>query len=275
MVVGSRSIELEEQTMEALKPWYRSALTAGAVVLVMVLFVIGLPLLGLAALVVRTGVVVAFGLALVGGVVTYAVSPSFRTWFGAQFEPILFHKGLRLGAGVAVGAGHTWARVRRREATVGVDDLVQATLGPVDAVTLPTKGTRVRRGQSLFGLRQGERSVMLRAPVSGTVSEYNASLAHPPTLLNEDPYGEGWVVKLEGKDVRRDRRRLLSGDRALAWFQREVDRLIGALLGEDEIAALADGGMLVSELYTHVDAATWDRVKQTFFEVEGSTPPQL
>ncbi len=255
--------------------WYRTALTVGAAILVMALFVVGLPLLGLAALVVRSGVVVFFGVALVGGIVSYAVSPSFRTWFGAQFEPMLFHKGLRLGANVAVASGHTWTRVRRGEAVVGVDDLVQATLGPVDTVILPAKGTRVSRGQSLFRLRQGERSVDLRAPVSGTVVGHNALLGRRPTLLNEDPYGEGWVVKLEGKGLRRERRRLLRGDRAQAWFQREVDRLISALLGEEEIAVLADGGRLVSELHTHVDAAAWDRLKQTFFEIEPSEPPKL
>jgi hypothetical protein len=47
------------------------------------------------------------------------------------------------------------------------------------------------------------------------------------------------------------------------------------LLGEEEIAVLADGGRLVSELHTHVDAAAWDRLKQTFFEIEPSEPPVL
>ena len=255
--------------------WYRSAATIGAVLVVMALFVVGLPLLGLAALVVRTGVVVFFGVALVGGIVSYAVSPSFRRWFGAQFEPVLFHKGLRLGANVAIASGHTWTRVRHGQAVVGADDLVQATLGPVDTVILPAKGTQVRRGQSLFRLRQGERSVDLRAPVSGTVVGHNTALGRRPTLLNEDPYGEGWVVKLAGKGLPGERRRLFRGDRALAWFKDEVDRLIGALHGDEEIAALADGGMLVSQLHVHVDAAAWDRLKQTFFEIEPSEPPRL
>jgi glycine cleavage system H protein len=236
--------------------------------LVILLFVVGLPLLGLAALVLRAGVVAGFGLALVGGIVAYAVSPAFRAWLDAQFEPIIFHKGLRLGAGVAVHPAHTWALVRRGQAVVGADDLVQATLGPVETVTLPPAGTRIRRGQPLFGLRQGDRTVELRAPVSGTVVDHNASLAQRPTLMNEDPYGEGWVVKLRGDDLRREQRRLRRGERARVWFGHEVDRLISALVGDEEVVALADGGRLVDELHSHVDPATWDRLKHDFFEVE-------
>jgi glycine cleavage system H lipoate-binding protein len=258
--------------MPTSRPWYRTAVTVLAATLVLLLFVVGLPLLGLAALVLRAGVVAGFGLALVGGILAYATSPRFRVWFGAQFEPLLFHKGLRLGADVAVHPGHTWARVRRGYAVVGADDLVQATLGPVDTVTLPPAGSRIRRGQPLFGLRQGDRTVQLSAPVSGTVVDHNTSLQHRPRLMNEDPYGKGWVLKLQGEDLRRERRRLRVGDQARVWFGREVDRLIGALLGDDEVVALADGGRLVDELHCHVDDQTWDRLKHDFFEVESRQP---
>jgi hypothetical protein len=86
--------------------------------------------------------------------------------------------------------------------------------------------------------------------------------------MNEDPYGEGWVVKLRGDDLRREQRRLRRGERARVWFGHEVDRLISALVGDEEVVALADGGRLVDELHSHVDPATWDRLKHDFFEVE-------
>ncbi len=215
--------------MPTLRRWYRTGVPFSAAVLVIILFVVGLPLLGLAALVLRAGVVVGFGLALVGGIVAYSVSPAFRTWFSAQFEPITFHKGLRLGADVAVHPGHTWARFRRGQAVVGADDLVQASLGPVETVTLPPTGTWICRGQPLFGLRRGDRTVELRAPVSGMVVDHNASVEQRPSLMNTDPYGQGWVVKLRGLDLRRERRRLRAGETARVWFGYEVDRLISAL----------------------------------------------
>jgi glycine cleavage system H lipoate-binding protein len=248
--------------------WYRTAVASAAAALVILLFVVGLPLLGLAALLVRAGVVAGFGLAVVGGIVAYALSPAFRAWFGAQFEPIILHKGLRLGADVAVHPGHTWARVRHGKAVVGADDLVQASLGPVETVTVPPTGTWIFRGEPLFGLRQGDRTVELRAPVSGMVVDHNASVERRPSLMNTDPYGEGWVVKLRGLDLRRERRRLRGGDKARVWFGHEVDRLIGTLLGDEEVVALADGGRLVDELHSHIDAAAWDRLKHDFFEVE-------
>ncbi|NNG16838.1 MAG: hypothetical protein HKM89_10190 [Gemmatimonadales bacterium] len=254
--------------MPTSRRWSRTAVTFAAATLVILLFVVGLPLLGLAALVLRAGVVAGFGLALVGGIAAYATSPRFRAWFGAQFEPIILLKGLRLGADVAVHPGHTWARVRRGQAVVGADDLVQATLGPVETVTVPPAGTRIRRGQPLFGLRQGDRSVELQAPVSGTVVDRNALLKQRPGLMNEEPYGKGWVLKLKGDDLRRERRCLRGGDQARVWFGHEVDRLIGALLGDDEVVALADGGRLVEELHCHVDDEAWDRLKHDFFEVE-------
>ena len=226
-----------------------------------------LPLVAVAAFVLRAGLFAGALLAVVAGMATFAVSPRFREWLGFQVEPGLTYNGLRLDTGVALGAGHAWARFDGGEATVGADDLMQAVLGPVEQVELPGLGTRVRRGEPLFRLRHGDRSVAVASPIAGTVVHANPELADSPGLVNDAPFAGGWAVRLGSDDPRRDRQELLRGGKARAWFRGEVDRLLADLLpgSAGTAPALPDGGELVEGLHRYIDDATWSRLQARFF----------
>lgn len=233
---------------------------------VLLLVVLCMPLIAAFAFITRGVLLAAAIVAVVGGAVAYTVSPRFRAWIGLRTAPLLHYKGLRLAAGVAVHPGHGWARLEPDDVFVGADDLVQAVLGPVQSVELPPAGRRVRQGEPLARLRHGERSVELRAPITGTVECGNPALAARPELVNEDPFNKGWLVMLRAESPRADRRRLFRGKGLRAWFQAEVDRLIGTVLGDAALApSLPDGGPVVDELYRHVDDAAWKRLTETFF----------
>ncbi|UCF68315.1 MAG: hypothetical protein JSV80_03170 [Acidobacteriota bacterium] len=252
--------------------WLKEALIIGAILVAVVL---SLPLLGAMAFVTRAAFLVAVVGALVGGSVLFALSPQFREWLNAHTEPALAHKGLRMDAAVSLDRSHAWARIDADEALIGADDLLQATLGPVDAVELPAMGTRVRRGEQLFVLRRGARDVTVRSPVSGTVMSTNTDLRDRPTLVNEEPFGKGWAVRLRGKDLSAEREQLLRGKRAREWFREEVDRLIALLLAEHSLEpAVADGGVLVEGLYQHVDDAAWKRLQSGFFAASEQAEPR-
>lgn len=228
------------------------------------LAVVALPALAIVGFVARGVVLGGVLLALGACLVAFTVSPAFRSWLQSWTEPEVAYSGLRLATGFAYHPAHTWARLEQGEATVGADDMMLSTLGPVDAVDLPAVGARVRQGEPFARLRHGDRSLDLVSPVTGRVLAANRPLADEPTRINAEPFGDGWIARIEGDTLKTERRLLLSGEEARAWFRREVDRLVSRLL-PDAAPALPDGGVLVGELHRHIDDTHWTRLAEEFF----------
>lgn len=203
--------------------------------------------------------------------VLYIVNPSFRGWIDAKIDDQIQCKGLRLVSGIDFHPSHSWARILLRHVLVGADDLVQAVLGPVQAVDLPEVGKRVKEGDRLFSLRRGNRCVEVRAPISGTVVATNEKLVRHPAFVNDEPFHRGWVVRLRPANVCEDRQRLLHGEEARTWFGREIDRLITSLHATEELkTCLADGGALTHDFYRHIDDDAWSRLTENFFAPKAS-----
>ena len=96
---------------------------------------------------------------------------------------------------------HEWARVDGDVARVGISDFAQDELGDVVFVELPAVGDEVARGEA-FGVIESIKAVSdLYAPVSGTVAAVNDALEGQPELVNEDPYGDGWLLEVELADA--------------------------------------------------------------------------
>lgn len=96
---------------------------------------------------------------------------------------------------------HEWVRADGNRVTVGITDYAQSALGDVVFVDLPDTGTSVEAGEP-FGEVESTKSVSdLYAPVSGTVVERNEALEANPEKVNQDPYGDGWMLVLEVSDT--------------------------------------------------------------------------
>lgn len=242
-------------------------LKSGLLLVGVVLAAIGaIALFAVLAIAMRPLLILGLVLAAAAVAVLTVVSPTFREWFEAAGEWQTCHHGLRLATDVAIHRSHSWARMNSKNVAVGADDLVQAALGPVDTVELPPVGHRVERGEPLFVLRRGARSVAVRAPVSGTVVDRNDSLLNQPEAINEAPFHRGWAVRLRPENIRTAGEGLLRGQRARNWFRGEVDRLIATILADDTLApALPDGGTVTGELYRHIDDPAWVELTEKFF----------
>ena len=95
---------------------------------------------------------------------------------------------------------HEWVRVEDGTARVGITDFAQDELGDVVFVELPAEGDAVEQDAE-FGVMESIKAVSdLYAPVSGTVATMNERLIDEPELVNEDPFGDGWMLELEGVD---------------------------------------------------------------------------
>jgi glycine cleavage system H protein len=92
---------------------------------------------------------------------------------------------------------HEWARIEGSVATVGITDYAQHELGDIVYVELPETGTEVAQ-EAQFGEIEAVKTVApLNAPVSGKIIEANQALADNAGQINKDPYGNGWIVKIE------------------------------------------------------------------------------
>ncbi len=95
---------------------------------------------------------------------------------------------------------HEWVLVEGNVATIGITDYAQDRMGEITYVELPSVGDKVSKDDA-FGVIESVKTVSdVYAPVSGTVLEVNDDLPDNPELLNDDPYGDGWMIKVEMSD---------------------------------------------------------------------------
>ena len=95
---------------------------------------------------------------------------------------------------------HEWIRIDGDEGTVGITDYAQGELGDIVFVELPEPGAKVKQMKSLGTIEAVKAVSDIYAPVSGEVLESNPALKNKPELINSDPYGEGWIIKLQIED---------------------------------------------------------------------------
>ena len=96
---------------------------------------------------------------------------------------------------------HEWIRVEGDEAYIGITDYAQSELGEIVFIDVPTVGETIEQG-GVFGSVEAVKTVSdLNMPVSGEVLELNEELDAAPELVNNDPYGKGWIIRIAVKDA--------------------------------------------------------------------------
>jgi len=117
-----------------------------------------------------------------------------------------------------------WAKLDGNIATVGITDFLQNMVGDVIYVELPTLGTTVGQFDEVGSFESVKTVLDLLSPVAGVVKEINAQLKQKPELVNQDPHGNGWFVKIEVKDFETDKENLLSPDAYFAVLKQKIER---------------------------------------------------
>ena len=109
-----------------------------------------------------------------------------------------------------------WADIQGRTATVGMTDFEQKSKGDVTILTTVSAGTEVTQGQTMGEMDTSTATIALIAPVTGTVVEVNPGLVDRPYWINQDPYGTGWLYRIELSNPAGDAGALLT---AGAYFE--------------------------------------------------------
>lgn len=116
---------------------------------------------------------------------------------------------------------HMWVRVEGDEAVVGLNDFSQKLAGEISYMEMPEEGDEVKQDEAVGSYETGKWLGKLYAPVSGEITAMNEEAEDEPTLVNKDPYGEGWLFKIKMSDSSQVKS-LMQGEDALKWLREEI-----------------------------------------------------
>jgi glycine cleavage system H lipoate-binding protein len=175
----------------------------------------------------------------------------------------------RVPADVMLHPGHAWARLEGEGLVVtGVDQFAQQLVGPIAGITVPTPGEMIEQGDRAWTLEADSRSIDMLAPVSGRVLAVNDKALRNPALLNEDPYGRGWLMVIQAPRFRTSSHQLLTGTAAKHLMTSSWEDLT-AMLSPALGTIMHDGGVPVQGIARAIDEARWDEIARRVLLSEG------
>ncbi len=96
---------------------------------------------------------------------------------------------------------HEWVRVEGNKATIGITDYAQQSLGDITYIDLPSPGTELDQFEQIASVESVKAASDIYSPLSGKITEINGDLETSPELINQSPYDNGWIAKLEVDDL--------------------------------------------------------------------------
>jgi glycine cleavage system H protein len=120
---------------------------------------------------------------------------------------------------------HCWCRVEGNTVVTGTTDFAQKMAGEIVYVQLPLMGKTITQGKPCAALESGKWVGRIYALVSGKVVEVNEELEDTPNLINEGPYNEGWIFKIEPSNLQEDLKNLMQGDDLVQFIKSEIVRV--------------------------------------------------
>ena len=106
-----------------------------------------------------------------------------------------------------------WVKIQDDGSLIGITDFLQKRAGDAIFVELPQKGKTVRRGDEVSSLETIKAIVSLTSPLDGVIAEINSTLKDKPELINEDPYGDGWLALVSPSHFEEDRQYLMTAEK--------------------------------------------------------------
>lgn len=122
---------------------------------------------------------------------------------------------------------HSWASVEGTKVTIGMTDMFQKEAGDIVFVDLPEEEDDVSQGETCGKIQSRKWIGKLVAPVSGEITEINEELEEDTSLINSDPYGDGWILVIKAEDeddLQAELKNLIHGDAVSAFVDREIAR---------------------------------------------------
>ncbi len=177
-------------------------------------------------------------------------------------------RGFLLDDTVYYHKGHIWLQRVDGKLRLGLDDFGQWLLGEIKEVVLPNRGGKIISGRPLLKFRCAQGTAEISSPLNGIVVGINEGLREDSSLINIDPYGQGWLLEVrpaKGELARLNQEEFLYGSNARSWLEKEVDRLHYILQTEIGVT-MGDGGNLSRNLQEVMAPRQWGLLIKTFLE---------
>lgn len=116
-----------------------------------------------------------------------------------------------------------WALAEGSRVRIGLSDFLQQRSGDVAFAEVKPEGTRIAAGEEIGAIETIKVNIALTSPVSGKVIEVNSTVQSAPEIINQDPYGEGWLVVIEAEDWQSDRGKLLDAQAYFTLMKRQAE----------------------------------------------------
>lgn len=172
-------------------------------------------------------------------------------------------RGFHIPQGYYLHPGHAWVKLEGEDMVrIGLDEFALKLLGPLDSIDIPVLGKRLRQDQPGFVLRRGEQAMAVLAPISGVITDVQTELGLDPARALDDPYGQGWLVRVKAASLRLELPRLILGAESADFLGQSVHKVFG-LIEEQYGPLAADGGDLAPDLAGQLPSMSWDRLAAT------------
>ncbi len=175
-------------------------------------------------------------------------------------------EGFKIPQGFYLHQGHTWLRVEQgSEVRIGIDDFALRLLGPLDRIEAPLVGKAVKQGRNDIRICRGTKTAKVRSPISGVVTAINPKVRENGRRANQDPYSNGWILRVHSKTLRQELKSLMLGNQTKHFLETEVNRLYRKI--EDEAGLMAtDGGQLGYDIFGNIPQVGWNRLVEFFLQ---------
>lgn len=194
---------------------------------------------------------------------------TFRRAFGVLSESVL-----RIPQGLFYSKNHTWTQLEKTGyAKIGLDDLLMHITGPVEVTKYLPLGEKICKGDVIAEIDQDGRRLRIASPISGEVQSINVDLMKNTQLLNEDPYGKGWIYKIKPMQWVADTSSCYLAEEATKWTKQELARFkdfmamtIQKHSQQTAIAMMQEGGELIDNPLSGMPGDVWKAFQTEFLD---------
>ncbi|WP_297093891.1 hypothetical protein [uncultured Draconibacterium sp.] len=189
-----------------------------------------------------------------------------------RYVKLLNEASLDFPNGLYFDKTHTWVFMEEGgRVKMGVDDFISNVTGDYTRLIMKSPGEKVKRMEPVVTLIRKGKQITLNSPVSGTVKEINESLVADPFIINNEPYGEGWVYKIEPSNWLRETQFFKMGNSYREWIIGEFSRLkdflacsLNIMNLEEGKPAFQEGGELMLHPLKDLDPKVWEDFQNYF-----------
>ena len=193
----------------------------------------------------------------------------------AIFKPVFDENSVIVPKGLYFDKTHTWAFMKKDGAVkIGIDDFLQHITGTLTRIEMMDAGEKIKKGDRMLTIIRKGKQLNINAPVSGKIAAQNKALINNSSLLNNAPYGEGWIYEIEPTNWLLEIQFLNMAEKYKYWLKGEFLRLkdffataVKANSSEYALIALQDGGALTENILADLGPEVWEDFQTKFIDI--------